>query len=86
MRINNKFIISLALAFTLVNTLLVLLGLNDLSIYYSAGSIVYLIVALFFTNSNFNPKAKSSVEVVSALIFFGFFITLGVRLYQIAQL
>jgi 1,4-dihydroxy-2-naphthoate octaprenyltransferase len=86
LRIYNKFIISLALAFSLVNILLALFGQDDLLLYYNTISIAYLVIALFYTSANLNPKANIPIGILSALIFFGFFLTLGLKLYQIAQL
>ena len=85
MRIYNRFIASLAVAFGLTNVLLAFSGQDDLAVYFNANAIVYIAVALFYTNL-MNQKAQTSVNRLVILIFFGFIITLALRLYEIAQL
>jgi len=83
LRIYNKFIVSLAVAFGLVNILLAFLGQDDLAIYFIVNAIVYLIVALSYTNLNL--RAQTSVNRLGALVFFGFFMTLVFKIVEILK-
>jgi len=78
LRIYNKFIVSLAVAFGLVNILLAFLGQDDLAIYFIVNAIVYLIVALSYTNLNLRAR-------LGALVFFGFFMTLVFKIVEILK-
>jgi uncharacterized membrane protein YgdD (TMEM256/DUF423 family) len=84
LRIYNRFILSLAVAFSLINILLASLGQEDLAVYFNANAIVYMVVAL--AHANLNQKAQTSVKILGTLIFIGSIVTVALRLYQIAQL
>ena len=84
MRIYNRFIVSLAAAFSLTNILLAFSGQDDLAVYFNANAIAYLIVAL--SHADLNPRAQTSVNILGALIFFGFIVTFALKLYEIAQM
>ncbi len=74
MRIYNRYVFSLILTSCLVNTLLAVLGQNDLSMYFMVNVISFLVVTLFFTY--FNPRARKIFNTISLVFFAGFLVIL----------
>ena len=81
MRIYNKYIISLALAAGLVNTLLAALGQNDLSIYFTINTIVYLVITLLYVY--LNPRARKALNTISVVLFAGFMVIVALNVMEI---
>ncbi len=84
MRIYNRLIISLAIAFGLVNTLLAFLGAGR-----PCGSILllmpsaYLIITLLYVY--LNPRAKSALNGLSAIIFVAFLAVVTMEVIEILK-
>ena len=72
MRIYNRYIVSLALAAGLANTLLAVLGRDDLSIYFTINTIVYLVITLLYVY--FNPRARRALNTIGVVLFAGFMV------------
>ncbi len=81
MRVYNKYIVSLALAAGLVNTLLAAFGQDDLSIYFTVNAIVYLIITLFYVY--FNPRARRALNTISLVLFAGFMVIVVLNVMEI---
>ncbi len=81
MRIYNKYIVSLALAAGLVNTLLAALGQNDLSVYFTINAVVYLIITLLYVY--FNPRARRALNTISIVLFAGFMVIVALNAMEI---
>ena len=81
MRVYNKYIISLALAAGLVNTLLAALGQNDLSIYFTINTIVYLVITLLYVY--LNPRARKALNTISVVLFAGFMVIVALNVMEI---
>lgn len=81
MRVYNKYIVSLALAAGLVNTLLAAFGQDDLSIYFTVNAIVYLIITLFYVY--FNPRARRALNTISLVLFAGFMVIVVINVMEI---
>ena len=81
MRIYNKYIVSLALAACLVNTLLAFLGQDDLGVYFTINTIVYLIITLLYVY--FNPRAKRALNTISVVLFAGFMVIVVLNIMEI---
>ena len=84
MRVYNRFIVSLAVVFGITNALLALSGQDDLSVYFSVDSIVYIATALFYTDQ-VNLKARAAIYRLSAIIFSVFLIVLVFKLVEILK-
>lgn len=83
MRIFNRLIISLVIAFGLLNAFLAFLGQDDISIYFVVNAIAYLIITLLFVY--LNPRAKGALNGVSAVIFAGFMVIVTLKVIEILR-
>ncbi len=83
MRVYNKLIIALALAFSLLNILLAFFGQNDISVYFIADAIAYLVITLLFTY--LNPRSRSALNSLSAVIFAGFLVIVAMKVVEILK-
>lgn len=83
MRAYNKLIVSLALAFGIINSLLAFFGQNDLSVYFIANAIAYLIITLVYVY--LNPRARSALNALSMIIFAGFMVIVAVKVVEILK-
>ncbi len=81
MRIYNKYIVSLALAAGLVNTLLAFLGQDDLGVYFTINTIVYLVITLLYVY--FNPRARRALNTISVVLFAGFMVVVVLNVMEI---
>ena len=81
MRIYNKYIVSLALATGLVNTLLAFLGQDDLGVYFTINTIVYLVITLLYVY--FNPRARRALNTISVVLFAGFMVVVVLNVMEI---
>ncbi len=81
MKIYNKYIVSLALAAGLVNALLAAFGQNDLSIYFTINTIVYLVITLLYVY--FNPRARRALNTISVVLFAGFMVIVVLNVMEI---
>ena len=81
MRIYNKYVISLVLASGLINTLLAFFGQKDLTIYFTANIITYLVITLLYVY--LNPRARRVLNTVSAVLFAGFMVIVVTKVIDI---
>ncbi len=83
MRIYNRLIITLAIAFGLINILLAFLGQEDLAVYFIVNAIAYLIITLLYVY--LNPRAKSALNGLSAIIFVAFLAVVTMEVIEILK-
>jgi hypothetical protein len=81
LRIYDKLIITLALAFSLITVILTFLGQEDLQIYFIADAIVFLVTTLFFTH--INPQARSGLNSLIIVIFAGFLVIVALKVIEV---
>lgn len=81
MRIYNKYIVSLAIAACLVNTLLAFLGQDDLGVYFTINIIAYLVITLLYVY--FNPRARRALNTISVVLFAGFMVIVALNVMEI---
>ena len=81
MRIYNRYMVSLALAAGLVNTILAAFGQNDLSIYFTINTIVYLVITLLYVY--LNPRARGALNTISVVLFAGFMVIVALNVMEI---
>lgn len=81
MKIYNNYIITVALVLLLTTVVMVALGQNSLSLYYT----VYIIEALIITELHvyFNNKARRGLTLVSTTLFGGFLIVLCLQVIKL---
>jgi uncharacterized membrane protein YhhN len=72
LRIYNKYIVSLAVAAGLINTLLAFAGQNNLEIYFTVNIIAFLAITLLYVY--LNPRARKALNTIGVVLFAGFMI------------
>ena len=70
MRIYNRYVISLAIAFGVINTIMAALRQNDLTVYFTVNLIAYMIISLVYVN--LNPRARKLLNSTWLVLFSGF--------------
>ena len=83
MRIFNRLIITLAIAFGLLNALLAFLGQADISVYFIVNAIAYLIITLLYVY--LNPRARGALNAVSGVVFAGFLVIVTLKVIEILK-
>jgi hypothetical protein len=83
LRIYNKLVITLVLAFSIINIILAFLGQSSIEIYFIANSIIFLVVTLLYTY--FNPRARGALNALSAVIFTGFLVVVAIKVVEILK-
>lgn len=83
MRIYNKLIITLAVAFAIINGTLAFLGQEDISIYFIVNAIAYLAITLLYTY--LNPRSRNALNGLSAVIFGGFLVIVTIKVIEILR-
>ena len=81
MRIYNKYVVSLALAACLINTLLAFFGQNDLGIYITINIIAYLVITLLY--AYLNPRARKALNTIGIVLFAGFMVIVSLKVIEI---
>ena len=83
MRIFNRLIITLAIAFAVINGLLGFLGQTDISVYFIVNAIAYLIITLLYVY--INPRSRGALNGVSGVIFAGFLVIVTLKVIEILK-
>jgi uncharacterized membrane protein YhhN len=81
LRIYNKYLISLALASVLINTLLAVFGQDDLVIYFAVNLIAYLVITLLYWHLNL--RARRALNTVAAVFFAGFVVVMVFKAIEV---
>jgi len=81
LRIYNKYVISLALAAGLINTLLAFTGQNNLEIYFTTNICAYLVITLLYVY--LNPTARKALNSISAILFAGFTVIVVIKVMEV---
>jgi uncharacterized membrane protein YhhN len=76
--------ISLALAFTLLNSLLALWGTEDIQLYYIANLVAFLIITLLYVY--LNPRARGALSVLTLIFFSGFAVIVIFKILDVLKL
>ncbi len=81
MRIYNRLIITLAIAFGVINTFLAFMGQNDISVYFIVNTLVYLIITVLYVY--LNPRARAALNGLTAIVFTGFMVIVALNVIEI---
>ncbi len=79
MRLFNRFLISLAVAFGIANVALALTGQARLDTYFIIDAIIFFVLALYF---NLGTRAMLGLRGVGAFIIFGFAFLVILRIIE----
>ena len=83
MRIFNRLVISLAIAFGVLNTAMAFMGQKDISVYFIMDAIAFLVITLLYTY--LNPRARGGLNVVSGVVFAGFLVIVVLKVMEILK-
>jgi hypothetical protein len=83
LRIFNRLMIYLALAFATVNSLLAMVGQKDIQVYFILDLIAYLVVTLLFVY--LNPRARGALTTVSTVFFSAFGVIVVLKIVSILK-
>jgi predicted membrane channel-forming protein YqfA (hemolysin III family) len=81
LRTYNWYIIYLALASCLINTLLAVWGQKDLSVYFVVNVIAYLVITLLYVY--LNPRARRALDTIGYMLFGGFMVIVVLKVVEI---
>ncbi len=82
-KINNRFLISLAIALCVVNVLLLIFNQNNISIYFVADTIIYLIVTLAYVS--LSSRSKVILNDMATLFFVVFLVFVAFKIVEIMK-
>ena len=74
---------SLVIAFSLINVSLAFFGHDDITIYFIANAIAYLIITLVFVY--LNPRSRAALNALSAVIFAGFLVIVAFKVIEVLK-
>ncbi len=83
MRVYNRLILYLVLAFTLVNSVLAFAGQEDIQLYFVLDIIAYLVITLLYVY--LNPRARGALTAIAAVLFASFAVILVVKVLEILK-
>ena len=83
MRIFNRLVISLAIAFGVLNTVMAFTGQKDISVYFIVDAIAFLVITLLYTY--LNPRARGGLNAVSGVVFAGFLVIVVLKVIEILK-
>jgi 1,4-dihydroxy-2-naphthoate octaprenyltransferase len=83
LRIFNRLVMSLAIAFGALNTGLAFLGQKDISVYFILDGLAFLVITLLYTY--LNPRARGGLNAVSSVVFAGFLVVVVIKVIEILK-
>ena len=81
MRIYNKYVLSLVLAGSLINSILAFWGQDNLEIYFIINIITYLVITLLY--AYLNPRARRALNTIGVVLFAGFTVIVSLKVVEI---
>ena len=81
MRIYNRYILTLALLFTIINVIMISLGQKSLDVYFAVLAIASLVVSLLYVH--FSPGARRALNAVAVAFFAGFLVVVALKVINI---
>ena len=70
MRAFNRYILFLVLAAFAINTTIAFVSPNDLTVFFTANVIAFLVITVL--NAYLNPRARRSLSAIGIVLFGGF--------------
>ena len=81
MRIYNRYIISLVLAFGAINSILAAAGQEKLDVYFTVNLIAYLVISLLYVY--LNPRARRLLSTIGVVLFGGFLVIVTLKVMEV---
>ena len=83
MRVYNKYILSLTFTACIINTVLAVINVNSLEIYFITNIIAYLVITLLY--AYLNPRARRSLNTIGVVLFGGFMVVILLRVMDMVS-
>ena len=83
MRIFNRLVIFLVIAFSISDVTLAVLGQNDISVYFIVNAMAYLVITLLYVH--LNPRARGGLDALSGVIFAGFLAIVTIKVIEVLK-
>ena len=81
MRAFNLYFLFIVLASCLTNTILAVVGQDDLTVYFTLNVIVFLVITLLHVY--LNPKARRSLSAIAVVLFSGFMVMVLLKVIDV---
>lgn len=81
MRIYNKYIISLVLAFGAINPILAASGQEKVEVFFIVNIIAYLAISLLYVH--LNPRARDLLNATGIALFGSFLVIVAIKVTEI---
>lgn len=81
MRAFNRYIIFQVLAAFAVNTVVAFINPNDLTVFFAANVIAFLVIAV--AHAYLNPRARSSLSAIGIVFFGGFLVIVILKAVEV---
>jgi hypothetical protein len=81
LKIYNNFILTLAIASAIVNSVLAILNDRDIISYFIVNTIVFLIVTLLYVQ--FNPRARMALNSITFMLSGGFILVVAIKVVEV---
>lgn len=83
MTLYNRYLLTLAVLFTLSTTILAAYGQNKLDAYFSVYVIEYLVATLLFVY--LEPRARKLLDAMGYVLFGGFMVIVAMKVVEILR-
>lgn len=77
----NRYVMSLAVVTCLTSIVLAFLGQEDLTVYFIANVVAYLLTTLLYVY--LNPRARKALNTVGVVFFAGFLVIVTLKVVEI---
>ena len=84
MRIYNRYLLFLILAICFLNVTLAFAKQTDISVYFTANVIVYLIITVLF--NYLSPRTRKTLSVLSVVFLAGFMVVAVLKFVEVMHL
>ncbi len=81
MKVYNRYILALTLAFCIIDGLMLASGKHSLDAHFAVLVIASLVITLVFTH--FSPRAKKMLNSISIAFFTGFLVIVALRIWDV---
>jgi len=81
LRAFNFYLLFMVIASSLTNTILAVIGQDDLTVYFTLNVIVFLVITLLHVY--LNPRARRSLSAIAVVFFVGFMVIVLLKVIDV---
>lgn len=81
MRVFNQYLFFLVLSACIINTVLAFGGQQDITIYFTANVLAYLVITIL--HAYLNPRARQLMSSIAVVLFAGFMVVILIKIMDI---